>query len=72
MRTVLVVTFEDEVGKHRRIIINNPVNDLDRNKVETFARVIIEAGVFSTKGRYKKLLLAEKIVTETNTLVSYE
>ena len=72
MRTVLVVTFEDEVGKHRRIIINDPVDDVDSTKVQMFAKIIIEAGVFSTKGRYKKLLSAEKIVTETQTLVSFE
>lgn len=69
MRTVLIVGFEDEVGKIRRIIIADPVEDVNPEKVRMFGKVIIESGAFSTKGRYKKVAYAEKVVTDTQTIL---
>ena len=71
MKELVHLAFEDEVGKEFSIRLEDPVADIDKNKVESAAKAIVESGAFRVKGRLKKLLEAEKIVIDTQTIVSY-
>ena len=62
-RKLLVLTFMDEGGKKRRLTIADPNDGLDSSAAKTAAQAIIDANVFSSKGKYVASEKGEIVVT---------
>lgn len=68
---VLVLTFLDDLGKNRRIMINDPLPDVNADQVDGAAKVIVESGVFSAKGLFKEFLSAVLVTTNKMHIVDH-
>lgn len=62
-RKLLVLTFMDEGGKKRRLTIADPKDGLEAADAKHAAQNIIDAKVFSRKGRYVAPVKGELVVT---------
>lgn len=62
-RKLLVLTFMDEGGKKRRLTIADPKEGLETQDAKQAAQNIIDANVFSSKGKYVASVKGELVVT---------
>lgn len=67
----LVLTFVDELGKYRRIMINDPIDDINADKADAVAKVIVESNAFTKKGLFREFIQADVITTRKERIVDH-
>lgn len=67
----LVLTFIDELGKYRRIIINDPIDNVNADAADRVAKVIVESNAFTTKGLFREFVQADLITTQKQRIVDH-
>lgn len=67
-RKLLVLTFLDEGGKKRRLTIADPKEGIESTAAKAAAQAIIDANVFSAKGKYVASEKGELVVTNETTI----
>lgn len=67
----LVLTFIDELGKYRRIMIKDPIDNVNADAVDGVAKVIVESNAFTTNGLFREFVQADLITTQKERIVDH-